>query len=225
MRRALIISLLLLSGNIVCYAAQIDSGLFTTYDVNNAKTMLYWTVCGSIPPGEGCYSSGQLGPFGKIGSIVENGKSYNLTAGTVTRLVFIVDQAYGSAGTSVALYVYKRDDTIFGSSDTTTFTLQKTVPLPLTGGNSALIFLAANSGYAVIGSSLTSTTYEIKKGTYVITPLTIISGTPISITPDNYGYITVTLTGGFFVVGPNGALQEDGGGSPFSVNTLLGTRP
>jgi hypothetical protein len=208
-----------------CYAGQIDSGLYTTYDVNTAKSMLYWTVCGSIPPGEGCYSSGQLGPFGKVGSIVENGKSYNLTAGTVTRLVYIVDQAYGSTGTSVALYVYKRVDTIVGSNETTTFTLQKTVSLPLGGGSSALIFVAANGGYLVVGSSLSPTTYEVKKGSYVVSPLTIISGTPISITPDNACFITVTLTGGFFVVGPNGALQEDGGGSPFSVNTLLGTRP
>lgn len=225
MRRTLITSLLLLCGNIFCNAAQIDSGLFTTYTNNDAKTTLFWIVCGSIPPGEGCYSSGQLGPFGKIGSIVENGKNYNLTAGTVSRLVYIIDQAYGPTGTGVALYVYKRVDTIFEATDTTTFTLQKTVSLPLAGGNSALIFVGANSGYLVVGSSLSPTTFEVKKGSYVVTPLTIISGTPISITPDNYGFITVTLTEGFFVIGPNGALQEDGGGSPFSVNTLLGTRP
>src|SRR6266704_950258 len=75
--RTLMISLLLLSGSIFCYALPVDSDLFTTYTNDNAKTTLYWVVCGSIPPGFGCYSSGQVGPFGKLGSIVEGRKVYN----------------------------------------------------------------------------------------------------------------------------------------------------
>src|SRR6266436_960855 len=53
--RALMTSLLLLSGSIFCQAVKVDSGLFTTYANDNAKTTLYWVVCGSIQPGEGCY--------------------------------------------------------------------------------------------------------------------------------------------------------------------------
>ena len=58
-----------------------------------------------------------------------------------------------------------------------------------------------------------------------MTPMNIISQIPSSITTDNYGYITVTSPNGFFVVGPDGSLKEDGGGSPFTVNTVLGIQP
>ena len=68
MRRALMISLVLMSGSIFCHAVPVDAGLFTTYTNDNAKTTLYWIVCGSIPPGSGCFSFGQVGPFGEIGA-------------------------------------------------------------------------------------------------------------------------------------------------------------
>ncbi len=219
------ISMFLLSGNIFCRAAKIDSGLFTTYENNDAKTTLYWMVCGSIPPGSGCYSSGQVGPFGEMGSIAEGSKVYNNAKGTITRHLYVIDQAYGSGRNGVALYDYKRVDTIVNASDTTTFTLVKTVPLPLTGGSSASVFMAANKGYLVIGTSVTAIPVEVAKSNYVVTQFNIISQIPSSITADDYGFVTVTSPNGFFVVGPNGTLQEDGGGSPFTVNTIQGTQP
>jgi len=225
LRSALLASWLLLCGGILCHAATIDSGLFTTYTTDNAKTTLYWTVCGSIGTGSGCYGFGQVGPFGKIGSIIEGGKSYNLTKGTVTRYLYVVDEEYGSSLNGVALYAYKRVDTITSSFDTTTITLQKTVSLPLTGGSSALTFMASNGAYLVIGTSMTAVPVEVAKKNYAVTPLTIISQIPTSITADNYGYVTVTSPFGFFVVGPTGAVQEDGGGSPFTIDTILGIQP
>jgi|SRR5450755_389390 hypothetical protein len=224
-RRTLMMTLLLLSGSIFCHAVPVDAGLFTTYTNDNAKTTLYWVVCGSIPPGEGCYGAGQLGPFGEIGSIVEGSKVYNKAKGTITRHLYVIDQAYDSGLNGVALYDYKRVDTIVNSYDTTTFTLVKTVSLPLTGGSSAAVFMAANTGYLVIGTSMTSIPVEVAKSNYVVTPLNIIGQIPTSISADNYGYVTVTSPFGFFVVGPTGALQEDGGGSPFTVNSIVGTQP
>jgi hypothetical protein len=224
-RQALLLSFLFLFGSLFCHAATIDSGLFTTYTTNNGKSTLYWTVCGSIGTGSGCYGSGSLGPFGQIGSVVEGSKSYNVSAGTVTRFLYVIDQAHGSDLDGVELYAYKRVDTITSSYDTTTFTLEKTVSLPLTGGSSALTLLGANSEYLVIGTSLTAVPIEVAKKNYAITSLTIISQIPISITADNYGYITVTSADEFFVVGPEGTVQEDGGGAPFTVNTLLGVQP
>jgi hypothetical protein len=218
-------SVLLLIGATFCWAATIDSGLFTTYTTDGGKTTLSWVVCGSIGKGNGCYGSGQLGPFGQIGSIVESAKVIDIREGTVTRFLYVVDQAYGSGQNGVALYVYQRIDTIASESDHTTFTLKKTISLQLVGGNQATVFLAANKGYLVIGTSNSSVPVEINKRTYVITPLTIISQTPTSITADNYGYVTVTSANEFFVVGPDGATQEDGGGSPFTINDLLGTQP
>jgi hypothetical protein len=224
-RDAVVTSLLLLCATMFSQAATIDSGLFTTYDTDNAKTTLYWTVCGSIGTGTGCYSSGAISPFGHIGSIIEGNKSYNLTNGTVTRILYVVDQEYGSSQNGVALYAYKRVDTITSSFDTTTFTLVKTVVLPLTGGSSAATYMAANSGYLMIGTSLSTVPVEVSKKTYTITSENIISQVPISITADNYGFITVTSANGFFVVGPTGALQEDGGGAPFIIDTLIGIPP
>lgn len=224
-RPALLLSFLFLFGSLFCHAATIDSGLYTTYTTDNAKSELYWSVCGSIGTGSGCYGSGSLGPFGQIGSIVEGSKSYNVSKGTVTRYLYVIDQAYGSALDGVELYAYKRVDTITLSYDTTTFTLEKTVSLPLTGGGAALTLVGANSAYLVIGTSLTAVPVEVAKNNYAITPLTIISQIPVSITADNYGYVTVTSASEFFVVGPKGTVQEDGGGSPFTVNTLLGAQP
>lgn len=214
-----------LACNIFCYATQLDSGLFTTYNTDTPGANLYWTTCGSIPPGVGCYAAGEFGPFGKIGSVIEGTKSYSDSKDTVTRHIYILDQEYGSSKNEVALYDYKRVDTIVNGNDTVTTTLVKTLSLPLTGGASATVFMGANPKYLLVGSSLTNIPVEVKKSNYTITPMNIISQAPVSITADNYGFITVTSADGFFVVGPNGELQEDGGGSPTTINDILGLLP
>ena len=224
-RRLMTTSFLLLSGSTFCWAASIDSGLYTTYTTDGAKTTLSWVVCGSVGGGEGCYGAGQLGPFGQIGSILENAKVEDIREGTVTRFLYVIDQAYGSGQNGVAVYVYQRVDTIAGSYDHTEFTLKKMISLPLVGGSQAVVFLAANKGYLVLGTSNSTVPVEVNKHTYVVTQLDDISQTPISITADNYGYVTVTSANAFFVVGPDGLLREDGGRSPFMINNLLGTQP
>lgn len=224
-RQILTIFLVLLASCALCFAAHPDSGLFTTYDTNNAKTTLYWITCGSIPPGVGCYASGQFDTFGQIGSIIEGRKAYNKAKGTVTRHIYIIDQAYGSGQNEVALFDYKRVETIVNGSDSVTTTLVKQVVLPLTGGSSASVFVGANTGYLMIGTSLSNVPVKVAKTNYAVTPMNIISQIPISITADNYGFITVTSAAGFFVVGPNGQLQEDGGGAPFTVNEIVGIEP
>ena len=113
----------------------------------------------------------------------------------------------------------------FESFDTTTFTLVKTVSLPLVGGSSAAVFMGANSGFLVIGTSMSAVPVEVSKKNYSVSTLTIISQIPTSVTADNYGYITVTSADAFFVVGPDGTLQEDGGGAPFTIDTILGIQP
>src|ERR1700736_3772422 len=95
-RQAVLAFFLLVCGSILSHAATIDAGLFTTYTTDNTKTTLYWIVCGSIGTGSGCYGAGGLSPFGKIGSVVEGAKVYNATNGTVTRYLYVIDQAYGS---------------------------------------------------------------------------------------------------------------------------------
>jgi hypothetical protein len=85
--------------------------------------------------------------------------------------------------------------------------------------------MGANKGYLVIGTSMTTIPVEVAKSNYVVTSLNIIGQIPTSITADNYGFVVVTSASGFFVVGPDGALREDGGGFPFTVNTILGIQP
>ena len=106
-RRALMTSLLLLNGSIFCHAVKVDSGLFATYTTDNAKATLYWVVCGSIPPGSGCYGSGQVGPFGEIGSIVEGSKLYNNVKGTITRHLYVIDKAYGGDTTALRFMIIR----------------------------------------------------------------------------------------------------------------------
>ena len=224
-RRIVTTFLVLLAGCTLCNAALPDANLFTTYNADSAKTTLYWTTCGSIPPGTGCYASGQFGTFGQIGSVIEGTKTYNATTGTITRRIYIIDQAYGPGKDEVALFDYKRVDLIVNGSDSVTTTLAKRLVLPLTGGSSATVFVGANRGYLLIGTSMSNIPVEVTKITHVVTPMNIISQVPVSITADNYGFITVTSENGFFVVGPNGQLQEDGGGAPFTVNEIMGVEP
>jgi len=195
------------------------------YTTDGSKTTLSWVVCGSLSGGTGCYGAGSLGPFGHMGSVVESAKVYDIREGTVTRFLYLVDSAYGSGQTGVALNVYQRVDTIAGAYVTTTFTLKKTISLSLIGGSQAVVYMAGNKGYLVIGTSNSTEALQVNKRTLAITPLGIISGAPFSITADNYGYITVTSVNGFFVIGPDGSLQEDGGGTPFMINALIGTQP
>jgi hypothetical protein len=73
-------------------------------------------VCGSLPGSGGCYGSAYLGPFGKIGALLEGNPSTK--GNTVTRAIYVLDIATGTKGTDVALSIYKKTDTISSSFDT-----------------------------------------------------------------------------------------------------------
>jgi hypothetical protein len=193
----------------------IDSTLYTTY--SGGRTTVYWTVCGATQQSEGCYDSGSIGPFVGVGAMLEGDPS--VKGNEVTRLIYVVDS--GSA-TSVKLYVYRKVDTITVDFDTTTVTLARTVTLPLIGGNSVVCFMAANRGFLFIATDQTSYAVEVRKSKLSVSNVGGFSP-PInvtSITADQYGYVTVTQAGGFTVLGPDGLLQEDGGGTDFVLNTV-----
>jgi hypothetical protein len=198
-----------------------DSTLFTTYTASSDLTNVSWIVCGSTQNSEGCFGSGQLGPFGKVGAMIEGNPSVN--GGTVTRGIYVVD--IGS--TAVKLYAYKKTDVVTADFDTVTVKLAKTVTLPLTGGSSALASMAANSRFLFIGTVQSPQAVEVLKSNLTYTQVGGFSP-PINvsaITADSYGYVTVTFgtfsggESGFYVFGPNGDLQEDGGGAPFMLDT------
>lgn len=225
--------ILLVLGTTVPLSAQPDATLFTTYGINTSHTSVSWIVCGSTQQTSGCYASGSLGPFSKVGALLEGNQSSNLTTNTVTRSIYVLDIATGTNLNGVKLYVYKKTDTVTATFDTVSVTLSKTVSLPLIGGSSALASMAANNKYLFIGTNQSPNGLEVQKGTYTITPIGGFSP-PINvtaITADKYGYVTVTFgsfsggENGFVVIGPDGLGREDGGGASFMLNTVQAVLP
>ena len=222
------IACLVLAATIPAMAAPIDSTLFTTYTINTAHTSLNWVVCGSTQSSSGCYASGTLGPFARVGAVIEGNQSANLTTNTVTRLIYVLDIATGNTQTGVKLYVYKKTDTISPSFDTVNVSLVKTVSLTdIVGGTTAQASMAANTKFLFIGTNQSPTALKVQKGTYAITQIGGFSP-PINvsaITSNKYGYVTVTFGSfsgpfnGFVVFDPNGNSNEDGGGASFMLNT------
>jgi hypothetical protein len=225
-------TLALLIGAVPLHGANLDSTLFTNYTMDAARTTVTWYVCGSLPGTSGCYGAGFLGPFGKVGAMIEGLPTQNLTKGAVTRAIYVLDENYASGINGVALFVYKKVDTIAGGSDAITVTLFKTVILPLTGGTSTVSSMAANPKFLFLGTNQDGFAVQLKKSTFAISQYAEISGdaTVESITADHYGFVTTTWktssgSTGFNVIDPNGLVQEGGGGSEFMLNTVQAVQP
>lgn len=206
-------------------AAPPDSTLFTTYNVSVTSVSL--TVCGSLPGSEGCYGSAALGPFKRVGGVIEGAQAVNLATNTVTRDIYVLDVATGTSSNGVTLFVYKKTDAISSSFDTVTVALIKTVNLPIMGGASAIASMAANAKFLFIGTNQSPNAIVMKKSNFSFTGAGGFSP-PINvagITTDKYGYVTVTWgsfkggESGFYVFSPDGGVVEDGGGSPVMLST------
>lgn len=223
------VMLVILGTTVPLHAAALDSTLFTTYNTQSPYTGVGFSVCGSLPQSEGCYGGGSMGPFGLIGAMIEGKPVQNLKKGTVTRYIYVLDVAYGSSGNGVALYVYKRVDTITASDDSIALTLTNTVSLPLVGGGGTVAYMAANSNSLFIGTSQNGIVALVKKSNFAITQYGNSSLPLDSITADEYGYVTVEAGSSQFpqfqVFSPKGQFGEDGGGTAFMLNTLQGTLP
>src|SRR5579871_3580934 len=100
-----------------------DETLYTSYFFSSNFQDATWIVCGSTQQSEGCYGSGQLGPFGKIGALMESNAL--VSGSTVTRAIYVVDCNTSTGG--VELFVYKKTDVVSASSDTITVTLVKNI--------------------------------------------------------------------------------------------------
>ena len=223
---------LLIITSVSVFAAQPDATLFTTYNINTAATSVSFSVCGSLPDTAGCYGGGSLGPFGKIGAMIEGNESVNLTLNTVTRSIYVLDIAAGTSANAVSLYIYRKTDTITSSFDTVTVSLFKTVSLPIMGGTSARASMAANANFVFIGTNQSPNVIILKKSNYTFVGAGGFSP-PINvdaITSDKYGYVTVSYgtnsgSNSFILFGPDGASREDGGGAPFMLGTTQGFLP
>ncbi len=203
-----------------------DSTLFTTYELNSTATQFFWSTCGSTQKTEGCYGSGALGPFNQACAILVSSPTL-IGPITVLRYIYVLDT--GTSSNSVALVVFKRTDTVTASYDTGVVTQLAKLPLPTqTGGTGSACSMAANSGYIFLGTNQSSTAVRVSKADLSTAQIGGFSP-PINvsaITADAYGYVAVTFGGGhgaesgFYLYGPDGQPQEDGGGAPFLLNTV-----
>jgi hypothetical protein len=205
-------------------AAEPDATLFTTYTVATDLKTANWVTCGSTQATEGCYSSGTIGPFGRIGAMLQDTAYYD--GDIVTRVIYVLDVAAGTAGNDVTLFVYTRKDVISSTYDTTTVTLSRQISLPLVGGSTVTASMAENTPYLYVGTNQSLQAAAVKKSTWAVSSVGgFIPSIPVSsITSDNRGYVTVTFSSasgaesGFYVFGPTGGGEEDGGGSNFLLN-------
>jgi hypothetical protein len=225
---AVVLMSLILSSGTSLHASAIDSTLFTTYSLSGNDTNINLVVCGSLPGSEGCYGSGSMGPFGRVGAMIEGNPKQNKTAGTVTRYIYVLDVQYGSGGNEVALSIYKKVDTISGSFDTVSVSLFKTLTLPLTGGVNTVASVAANKNFLYLGTDQDQAAVQVQKSNLASSQIDIIPGFVVtSITSDQYGFITIEWGhgAGFYVLNGNGQGQEDGGGAAFMMSTVQATIP
>src|ERR1700691_1129348 len=199
-----------------------DANLFTSYFFESNFQNVTWIVCGSTQESSGCFGSGQLGPFGTVGAMIEGDPV--VSGNTVTRALFVAD--CNSSGNGVELYGYKKVDTVTTSYDTTTVTLIKQIALPLTGGSTATCSMVANKHLLFIASDQGGVV-EVKKSNLSVTQLSGFQP-PIVMTADQYGFVTITSGsfgnngGSFEQFNPEGEGVQDGGGAWFMLGTQTG---
>src|SRR5947208_8397659 len=139
------------------------------YNTDVAHTTVNWNVCGSLPGSSGCYGSGSLGPFGRVGALMEGEPKTNRNAQTVTRAIYVLDTATGSDQNGVTLYVYTKVDTITTDSDTVTITLSQTISLPLIGGtNPHSARMAANKQFVLVGTEESPSAVQVSTRSFSI---------------------------------------------------------
>jgi len=221
----------LLALNIQLSAQTTGSNLATEYTISASGANVTWAVCGSTQQTSGCYGSGFLGPFGKAGALLEGNPSTNLTTNTATRSIYILDVASGPNRNAVKLYVYRKSDTVTSTSDSVSVVLGRTVNLPITGGASAVTYMAGNNNFLFIGTDQSPFVLKVQKGTFAITEVSgPYSGNVSSITTDKYGHVEVMFGGGLasanhVTFNSDGARLEGGSGGSFLLNTTQAVLP
>lgn len=207
-----------------------DANLYTSYSFSNSLQQVNWLVCGSVPGSEGCYGSGSLGPFGSVGSLME-GNPQVLNASAVTRTIYVVD-TYSPKNGKVVLNVFNKTEVIGNAQATFSIVLERTVILPLVGGQGVPAVMAANKGYLYIGTTWSTNAAFVDKQFYFPSPLGGFSPpcNVSSITADTYSFVTVTFgssvgNGGTYIYSPTGEMVADGGLITYMLNAQNGLTP
>lgn len=113
--------------------------LFTSYEHSAGSPNINWLTCGSTPDSNGCYGSGQIGPFGHACAVTKSGDK-----------VIVVDTFASDPGQDpkVALRIYKEV-----VSSTPSVTLQKTIDLPVSASMTATCSAATLGNLVFVGTS------------------------------------------------------------------------
>jgi hypothetical protein len=185
--------------------------LYTTYSF--ADTGFNWITCGSTQQSEGCYGSGSVTTFGHLCAIFEDPETGSVYDNK-QRIYALDSNATGKK--DVVLHVLTKLVSVDGSGYAQTiFKPFKDVSLPLTGGNNVTCFAATNKAAILAGTSASTQAAYVQRKTFAtsgyggFSPPETVTG----ITVDASGYITVNFQGGFYLIGPDGSGQEDGGGN------------
>ncbi len=213
--------------------APLDATVFTTYSQSTDKTTIYWDVSGHTKLTYGSYGGGSLGPFGKIGGLIEGTPHEDLNTKTVTREIYVLDLAAGSQGTGVALSVYVKKDRMSASYDKVTAELAQVITLPLIGGSAASAFMAGNERFLYVGTNQGPDVVRIAKRNLAVVqvPYGVSPQVVTGITANSYGYVSLIYTYSFgilsetLVIGPDGTWVSANGGATFTLNPIQQTFP
>jgi hypothetical protein len=202
------------------------ANLFTTYSfIGGAE--ISWITCGSVPQSSGCYSSGFIRRLTNACAIMEGTATVvinNTHQYVVKRPVYVMDA--GTPGNVVILNVYIKTDTVTSSNATTTIDYSTRVALPPLIGGKVECFMAGNKTALFTGTSKSPVGAEILTANLQVSQIGGFSppANVSQITADQRGFVSLQQgTGGntgFYLFGPDGSLQEDGGGTAFLINNI-----
>ena len=208
----------------------VDSTLFTTYILGPSSQQIAYFVCGSTQESEGCFTSGEIGPFGRVGAIIE-GQAREI-GDVVTRDIYVIDTASGASKDGVTLSVYKKSDTVTASDDTVEVSFVRSVPLPLQGGAHANCYVAGSTTYLYVATDKGPTAVQVEKGGLELTTISYDSLPAVtrvlSISATSAGAVTVAFGGttpsasGYVSYNAAGQQFEQGGGYNAYLNSEIG---
>jgi hypothetical protein len=168
MRNLAIGLLILLAGVAARASTPVDQTLFTTYTLSRDSQSIEYVVCGSTSESDGCYASGSLGPFGRVGAVIQGHAGYS--GDVAVRDIYVLDVASGTGRTGVTLSVWRKTDTVSALSDSVQVEFVRSVSLPLTGGARANCYVVENTSFLYVGTDQGGIAVQVRKSNLALIP-------------------------------------------------------
>lgn len=199
----------------------LDAGLYATYAAS--PTEVDFSVCGHLQQGSGCFGGDFLQPpFEQACAVLEGTPKQK--DNVIKRAIYVLDKRTSNSD-PVTLYVYVRTDTITATLDTVNVKFKAKIPMSgVTGGSNSKCFMAASDTLLYAGTDASQQAGVVDKAALTVSLLSI-SGTLVSITSDERGYIAVDFGGGTDVFDPQGVKESVSGSRADMVSTRNAWRP